>query len=172
MQSPMSPESGADTAARTRMRPLAAADIPRVAQFEREIARISFPEDPIDDLGFYERKLAAALGERKHLLLVLELYGEVVGWAWLAPRSNFVTKESYGDLRSFYIDARIRGTAAALRLMRACLDHCRAQGLKRMVGRTAATNEQMQALYRLVGFEPKHVTFELALDRARSDRAD
>lgn len=159
----------AELRARIRLRPLAEADIPAVARFEREIAHISFPEDPVDDLGFYERKLATALKERKSLLLLLDLDGAPIGWAWLAPRTNFVTKETYGDLRSFYIDKSYRGGFCALRLMRACLDYCREHRLKRIVGRTSVANENMQALYRLFDFEPRHVTFERVLDKAKRE---
>jgi GNAT superfamily N-acetyltransferase len=98
---------------------------------------------------------------------VLDLDGTAIGWAWLAPRVNFVTKETYGDLRSFYIAEPYRGGSSALRLMRACLDLAREHGLARLVGRTNAHNENMQALYRLFEFEPKHITFELFLDKAQ-----
>ena len=145
------------------VRPLRPADIPAIAEFEREIARISFPEDPVDDIAFYERKLAAAARDSKNHLIVLEQADRIAGWAWIAPRTNFITKETYGDLRSFYIAAPARGTACAMRLMRACLDFCREKGLSRVVGRTNAANVNMQAIYRLFEFQPKHVTYELFL---------
>lgn len=148
------------------VRPFGVEDIAAVAEFEREIARVSFPEDPVDDLEFYRRKLAAALNDRKSHAIVLDLEGEVIGWAWLSPRTNFVTKETYADLKSFYIDKRFRGSSCAIRLMRACLDYCRKHGLRRVVGRTNARNDNMQAIYRLFAFEPKHVTYELFIDEA------
>ena len=40
-----------------RLRPLRAEDIETVASFERDIAAISFPDDPITDLAFYKKKV-------------------------------------------------------------------------------------------------------------------
>jgi len=36
-----------------RLRPLQVKDVEAVAAFERDIAKISFPDDPITDLDFY-----------------------------------------------------------------------------------------------------------------------
>src|SRR5580693_4301182 len=46
---------------RVVLRRLEPEDVPVIAQFEREIAEISFPEDPVTDLAFYERKLNQAV---------------------------------------------------------------------------------------------------------------
>jgi GNAT superfamily N-acetyltransferase len=152
------------------LRRLTPADLPRVAAFEREIAEISFPEDPVTDLAFYEKKLRAAIDDRRAEAIIAEVGGAIAGWAWLAERENFTTKELYGDLRSFYVAAGFRSAAVALALMRACFDKARARGLARIVGRTAAGNEAMQAVYALTGFEAKHVTYELKLGDAAPRR--
>ena len=146
------------------LRRLTLADVPRIAEFEREIAVISFPEDPVTDLGFYERKLRATVDDARSDAIIAEIGGEIAGWAWLAERENFTTKERYGDLRSFYIAAPFRGAAPALALMRALIERGREQGYARIVGRTAATNEAMQAVYALTGFTAKHVTYEMRLE--------
>jgi GNAT superfamily N-acetyltransferase len=146
------------------LRLLQAADIPAVSEFERDIALVSFPDDPVTDLAFYEKKLRAAMGDPRAVALVAEKRGRVVGWAWLAERENFTTKERYGDLRSFYVARDERGGGVAFALMRACLEEGKRRDLKRLVGRTAATNEAMQALYDLYGFEAKHVVYELVTD--------
>lgn len=142
------------------VRHLRAEDVPTVAEYERDIACISFPEDPVTDLDFYARKLGAAIGDDRNELLVVDDGEAVVGWAWLTPRANFVTQEVYADLKSFYVDRHHRGTRCAFLLMRACLDYCAREGLPRVVGRTNASNENMQALYRMFSFEPRHITFE------------
>jgi ribosomal protein S18 acetylase RimI-like enzyme len=147
-------------------RRLTEADVPLVAGFEREIAEISFPDDPVTDLGFYEKKLRAAVDDRRADAIIVEVDGAVAGWGWLAERENFTTKERYGDLRSIYVAAPFRGPIVALALMRACIDAARARGLARIVGRTAADNAAMQAVYALTGFEPRHVTYEIKLDGA------
>jgi RimJ/RimL family protein N-acetyltransferase len=142
------------------LRRLRVEDVPTIARFEREIAEISFPEDPVTDLAFYERKLAQAVSDRKSEPMVGETDGRIVAWAWIGTRENFITHERYGELRSFYVAADFRGTGYALKLMRACMDYCATHGLARLSGRTHAANEAMQAVYQMYGFEAKHITYE------------
>jgi GNAT superfamily N-acetyltransferase len=141
-------------------------DVPVVARFEREIAEVSFPEDPVTDIAFYERKLRQAVGDAKSEPMVGETGGRIVAWAWIGTRENFITHERYGELRSFYVVADFRGTGYAMKLMRACLDYCASQRLARLTGRTHATNDAMQSVYRIFGFEAKHVVFERRVDAA------
>jgi len=142
------------------LRRLRVEDVPTIARFEREIAEISFPDDPVTDLAFYERKLTQAVSDRKSEPMVGEADGRIVAWAWIGTRENFITHERYGELRSFYVAADFRGTGYALKLMRACMDYCATHGLARLSGRTHAANESMQAVYQTFGFEAKHVTYE------------
>jgi RimJ/RimL family protein N-acetyltransferase len=145
---------------RVVLRRLQPEDVATVARFEREIAEISFPDDPVTDLAFYERKLGQAVTDRKSEALVGELDGRIVAWAWIGTRENFITHERYGELRSFYVVADFRGSGYALKLMRACLDYCARNGLARLTGRTHAANEAMQAVYQMYGFEAKHIVYE------------
>ena len=142
------------------LRRLKAEDVPTVAQFEREIAEISFPDDPVTDLAFYERKLRQAVADAKGEPMVGEAGGRIVAWAWIGARENFITHERYGELRSFYVVEDFRGTGYAIKLMRACLDYCATHGLARLSGRTHAGNEAMQSVYEMYGFEAKHVVYE------------
>jgi GNAT superfamily N-acetyltransferase len=148
------------------LRRLRAEDVPTIARFECEIAEISFPEDPVTDLAFYERKLNQAVGDPKSEPMVGETGGRIVAWAWIGTRENFITHERYGELRSFYVAEDFRGTGYALKLMRACLDYCATHGLARLMGRTHAANESMQAVYQTYGFEAKHVTYERKVEPA------
>jgi len=152
------------------IRRLAPGDVARVAEFERDIAVASFPEDPVTDLGFYEKKLRAAIDDRKAEPLVAVAGGELAAWAWIAARENFVTGEVYGDLRSFYVAPGFRAAGPGFRLMRHVLDIAKAKGFSRVAGRTAATNDAMQAIYGLYGFAPRHVTYEIALGPAPAPR--
>jgi GNAT superfamily N-acetyltransferase len=152
------------------LRPLAPGDIPAVALFEREIAEISFPDDPVTDLGFYERKLSQALGDGRNDAIVAVVGDRLAGWLWISARENFTTKERYGALRSFYVTPEHRGAGVAFALMRRAKDVAAARGYGKLVGRTAATNEAMKALYALYGYEAKHVVYELALDGAETQR--
>src|SRR5215813_3062873 len=151
------PENPAD---RVVLRRLAPEDIPVLAQFEREIAEISFPDDPVTDPAFYERKLRQAVTDGKSEPMVGETDGRIVAWAWIGARENFITHERYGELRSFYVVEDFRGTGYAIKLMRACLDYCATHGLTRLSGRTHAANESMQSVYEMYGFEAKHVVYE------------
>ncbi|HLH90995.1 MAG TPA: GNAT family N-acetyltransferase [Xanthobacteraceae bacterium] len=151
---------------RVVLRRLRAEDISVIAQFEREIAEISFPDDPVTDLAFYERKLNQAVGDPKSEPMVGEADGRIVAWAWIGTRENFITHERYGELRSFYVAADFRGTGYAMKLMRACLDHCATHRLAYLMGRTHAANEAMQSVYEMYGFEAKHVTYERRVEPA------
>jgi len=145
---------------RVVLRRLAPEDVPVVVQFEREIAEISFPDDPVTDPAFYERKLRQAVSDAKSEPMVGEADGRIVAWAWIGTRENFITHERYGELRSFYVVADFRGTGYAIKLMRACLDYCARNGLARLSGRTHAANAAMQSVYEMFGFEAKHVVYE------------
>jgi GNAT superfamily N-acetyltransferase len=148
------------------LRRLQVEDVPTIARFEREIAEISFPEDPVTDLAFYERKLTQAVSDPKSEPMVGETDGRIVAWAWIGTRENFITRERYGELRSFYVTQDFRGTGYALKLMRACMDYCATHGLARLSGRTHAANEAMQAVYQTFGFDAKHVTYERRIEPA------
>lgn len=150
-------ENPADRVVLRRLKP---EDVPVIARFEREIAEISFPDDPVTDLIFYERRLRQAMIDAKGEPMVGECDGRIVAWAWIGVRENFVTHERYGELRSFYVVEDFRATGYAMRLMRACIDYCAGQGLARLTGRTHAANEAMQSVYELYGFEAKHVVYE------------
>ena len=47
-----------------RLRPLEEKDLETVAVFEGEIAKISFPDDPITDVGFYVKKLKQLMANK------------------------------------------------------------------------------------------------------------
>ncbi|MBB4001899.1 MAG: GNAT family N-acetyltransferase [Aurantimonas endophytica] len=145
------------------LRDLELRDVDRVAEFEAAIAQRSFAEEAVTDLAHYRKKLGKLVKYGGDWTKVAERDGEIVGWAWVAPRQNFITGDEYADFRSFYVDGERAGSAASVMLLRAVLAHARAAGYTRIVGRTATSNEAMRALYRLAGFEEKHVVYELAI---------
>ena len=63
-------------------------DLPVLAVFERELARVSFPDDPITDLSYHEAKLRRALGAEPEGLVVLtaEDDHDIVGWLWVTGK--------------------------------------------------------------------------------------
>jgi GNAT superfamily N-acetyltransferase len=120
----------------------------------------------VTDLAFYERKLRLAVEDPKGAPMVGEIDGRIVAWAWIGTRENFITHERYGELRSFYVVADFRATGYAMKLMRACLDHCATHELARLMGRTHAANEAMHSVYEMYGFAAKHVTYERRVEPA------
>lgn len=144
-----------------RLRPLARADLERIAFMESEIAKVSFPDDPITDLSFYVKKLERLIGDNNAATFVAETEdGSVVGWSNVSIRRNFITKQAYGDYHSIYIDPSQRGTGLANRLADAVFDWCRAQKLDHVVFRTRATNEPMKAVLARVGFVATQIYYE------------
>ena len=147
-----------------RLRPLEAKDLEAVAAFEREIAKISFPDDPITDLGFYMNKLARVIGDDNAAAVVAEDATGVVGWAHVSKRRNFITKEPYADFHSIYISPSQRGTGVVAALAEAVFDFCRREKLDRVVFRTRATNEPMKAVLARLGFVPTQIYYEKHFD--------
>jgi GNAT superfamily N-acetyltransferase len=148
------------------IRTLREQDLDEVAAFEVEIARISFPDDPIVDPHFHRRKLAAAV-DRDGAFVARADEG-LAGWAWVTERENFGSKEVYADFRSLYVAPAYRGGRVTFALARACIEFCRRRGLGRMVGRTSASNREMQAVYQILGFTARHIVYELDLPEADS----
>ncbi len=150
-----------------RLRPLQVKDVEAVASFERDIARISFPDDPITDLDFYMKKVRKLIDDRGAATFVAEAGGEVVGWAYVSKRQNFITKESYADFHSIFVSLSQRGTGTAGKLVEAVFDYCRNEKLDRVVFRTRATNEPMKAVLTRVGFVPTQIFYErqITVDR-------
>lgn len=150
-----------------RLRPLQVKDVEAVASFERDIARISFPDDPITDLDFYMKKVRKLIDDRGAATFVAEAGGEVVGWAYVSKRQNFITKESYADFHSIFVSLSQRGTGTAGKLVEAVFDYCRNERLDRVVFRTRATNEPMKAVLARVGFVPTQIFYErqITVDR-------
>jgi RimJ/RimL family protein N-acetyltransferase len=143
-----------------RLRPLQVQDLEAVASYEREIAKISFPDDPITDLDFYIKKVRKLVDDRGAATFVAESGGEVVGWAYVSKRQNFITKESYADFHSIFVSPSQRGTGTVGKLVDAVFDYCRSEKLDRVVFRTRATNEPMKAVLARVGFVPTQIFYE------------
>jgi RimJ/RimL family protein N-acetyltransferase len=154
---------------KARLRPLRTEDIEIVASFERDIAKVSFPDDPITDLGFYMKKVGKLVDDRNAATFVAEDDTGVVGWAYVSKRQNFITKEAYADFHSIFVSPSQRGTGTADRLAEAVFDFCRRQKLDRVVFRTRATNEPMKAVLARVGFVPTQIFYEKAIELGDAD---
>jgi L-amino acid N-acyltransferase YncA len=158
-------------APRFTLRDFRTGDIDAVAGFEAEIARRSFADEAVTDLDHYRKKLGKLLkyGDDWTRVLVAS-DGDVIGWAWVAARQNFITGDSYADFRSLYVDGARAGPAAAVALLRAVMAHAEAKGFTRIVGRTATSNAAMRSLYQLAGFAERHIVYELDIGQASAQR--
>src|SRR5204863_6863923 len=145
---------------KARLRSLKTEDIEIVASFERDIAKVSFPDDPITDLGFYMKKVGKLVDDRNAATFVAEDDTGVVGWAYVSKRQNFITKETYADFHSIFVSPSQRGTGTVSKLCQAVFDYCASQKLDRVVFRTRATNEPMKAVLARVGFVPTQIFYE------------
>ena len=152
-----------DDAAGFRVRPAREEDLDAIAEFEIEIARVSFGDEAIEDPALHRKRVAAALGRPGEVTLVAVAApgdGPPVGWAWLSGRTNSLTGDRYGNFRSLAAaDIPARSEVAEL-LMAAVLQAADDAGYSRLTGKTHARNLGMRALYRKFGFEAAHLTME------------
>ncbi|MCL2708759.1 MAG: GNAT family N-acetyltransferase [Defluviitaleaceae bacterium] len=145
------------------VREATAADIPVLARYECEISLISFGDEAVSDPERHAAKLEKALSQKSGGMFVLEHCGRIAGWLWMDAKINFMTRETYANFRSFYVAADMRGGEAGEILLKKGLDWCEASGARRVVGKVAAGNVSMRALYKNAGFSATHITMELTL---------
>lgn len=160
---PLSPASS-----RYGVRRLEVSDLAAVAEFEVEIAKISFPDDPITDPEFHKRRLERSIEQDGAFVATDLTTNQVVGWALVVSRENFSLKERYADFKSLYIVPAYRGGALVFHLMVAVENFAELNGLTRIAGRTAASNEDMKAVYERCGYHAVHIAFERTLDPPRT----
>ncbi|HVQ89802.1 MAG TPA: GNAT family N-acetyltransferase [Mycobacteriales bacterium] len=138
-------------------------DLERIAEFEIEIARISFAEEAIVDPALHRKRVGKALGQPGEITLVAVAAGAVapLGWAWLTSRTNSLTGARYGNFRSLAVaDVPDRAELGEL-LLAAVLEAATAAGMTELVGKVHAGNLGMRTLYRKFGFEAVHLTMRL-----------
>jgi hypothetical protein len=158
---PRSPaESSMTTRPQARIRNVEPRDFDVVAGYECEIAKISFPDDPITDIGFYVRKVEKIARDADAAGFVAESDDGLIGWACVSTRQNFITKEPYADFHSIYLSPSARGSGVVAQLVQAVFEFCRERKLDRAVFRTRATNEPMKAVLARYGFVPTQMYYE------------
>jgi len=146
-------------------------DIPVLAIFERELARLSFPEDPILDLDYHAEKLRRSL-EREPAGMIVQTVradespagDEIASWLWLSTRRTLATSEAYGVLRSLYVRRRYRGHGLALSLAEYALRHFAARDVKKIMAKIHSENKAALQVLRRAGFEPLHTTLQFRLE--------
>jgi GNAT superfamily N-acetyltransferase len=146
------------------VRPARPEDVDRIVAFEIEIARISFPDDPITDPAVHAHKLSRAMEKDPRGMFVMEAGDKVIGWLWITINANFLTGEHYATFRSFAVAETWRGSPAPRAFFEFGIDWCKKEGVRRLTGKVHVSNASMRALYKLSGFQPTHLTMEMNLE--------
>ena len=146
-------------------------DLDWIARFECEIAASSFGNEAVTDLAFHKKRLSVSLGRQGAIVAETDR-GDIVGWALVSSRQNAVSGEVYGDFRSLFIVPEHRGGKLAFSLLSEVIDYGLRNEWTRLVGRTAANNKAMQAIYRIFQFEARHITYELSLKMPEAKTKD
>ena len=145
------------------IRPAMDGDLDALVDYEIEIARISFGDEAVTDPTLHRRRITGSLGKPDEVTLVAERDGAVVGWVWLSGRTNSLTGDRYGNLRSLATsDVPGRGAVAEL-LLDAALSAARDRGVSEVVGKVHMRNVNMRAVYAKFGFAAEHLSMRKAL---------
>ena len=145
-----------------KLRPAQEADLPAVVGFEIEIARISFPDDPIVDPEVHRKKLVKALERDRAGMFVAEDEGtrHVVGWLWVALNTNFLTGEQYATFRSLATTPGPESAAVAEAIFAHGIHYAQQKGVTEITGKVHVNNKSMRVIYRKFGFEAEHLTMK------------
>ena len=137
-------------------------DIPVLAMFEREIARLSFPDHPIEDLEYHAQRLRKAMAREPEGMTVLvdAESGEVLAWLWLATKTTLATGEHYGVVRSIYVRPVARRAGLGMMLAEYAMRHFQERGIPRVVATVHDANLVGARTLAKAGFERAHITFE------------
>lgn len=145
------------------VRPATAADLDPLVAYEIEIARISFGAEAVTDPALHRRRISGSLGKPDEVALVADRAGTVVGWVWLSGRTNSLTGDRYGNLRSLATsDGPDRGAVAEL-LLDAALAAAGERGVSEVVGKVHMRNVAMRAVYAKLGFAAEHLSMRKQL---------
>lgn len=146
-------------------------DLPVLAIFERELARLSFPEDPILDLDYHTDKLRRAMDREPEGMIVQTVVtddaragDEIAAWLWLMTKKTLATEEPYGVLRSLYVRRRYRRHGLALSLSEYALRYFARRDVKKIMAKLHADNTAARQVLRRVGFKPLHTTLQYRLE--------
>ena len=150
-------------AAEVTVRPATGDDVDQLVAYEIEIAGISFGDEAVTDPELHRRRVSGALGKPDEVALVAVRDGAVVGWVWLSGRTNSLTGDRYGNLRSLATsDVPGRGDVAE-QLLAAALAGARERGVSEVVGKVHMRNINMRAVYAKLGFAAEHLSMRKRL---------
>ena len=145
------------------IRPAAEGEIDALVAYEIEIARISFGDEALTDPALHRKRITGSLGKKDEVALVADLDGAVVGWVWLSGRTNSLTGDRYGNLRSLATSDVPGRSEIAERLLDAALEAARSFGVTEVVGKVHMRNVNMRAVYAKLGFAAEHLSMRKQL---------
>jgi hypothetical protein len=145
------------------VRPAAVEDLDVLVGYEIEIARISFGDEAVTDPALHRKRITGSLGKPDEITLVVDRDGAVVGWVWLSGRTNSLTGDRYGNLRSLATSDVPGRSAIAELLLEAALAAARERGVSEVVGKVHMRNVNMRAVYAKLGFAAEHLSMRKAL---------
>lgn len=146
------------------IRPARKEDLPAIIDFEIEIARISFPEDPIIDPEVHRNKLTKLMEREPEGMYVMAVEGRVIGWLWITINTQPLTRRTYGTLRSLAVHRDSRRSGAGRALLEFGVDYCLQNHTEWMVTKVFAENIPMRTLCLNLGFHIKHLSMEMRFD--------
>jgi L-amino acid N-acyltransferase YncA len=135
-------------------------DTDTLAQFEKEIAIISFGDEAIVDIEMHKKRIDKAIRMKSKGMFVIVHNDIIYGWLWLDVKSNFLTNDKYVNFRSFYITEEGRETDCSIQLMNHGMEFCKTKCVTSIVGKVHVNNLPMRMLYKHFGFESTHLTME------------
>jgi ribosomal protein S18 acetylase RimI-like enzyme len=137
-------------------------DLGDIVRFEIEIARISFPDDPVTDPDVHYKKLQKALERDREGMFVAEEKetGALAGWLWVALNTNFLTGEQYANFRSLAVAEGPRSAQVAELLFAHGIEYAHRQGVTEITGKVHVSNVAMRLIYRKFGFRAEHLTMK------------
>ena len=145
------------------IRPATDGDVDTLVGYEIEIARISFGDEAVTDPALHRRRITGSLGKPDEVTLVADRDGAVIGWVWLSGRTNSLTGDRYGNLRSLATSDVPGRSAVAELLLDAALSAARERGVSEVVGKVHMRNVNMRAVYAKLGFAAEHLSMRKAL---------
>jgi L-amino acid N-acyltransferase YncA len=139
-----------------------AEDIPVLAVFEREMARATFPSDPIEDLEYHAERLRKALTREPEGMIVLvdSESQEILAWLWTSVKRTLATGEQYGVLRSIYVRPSVRRCGLGTLLAQYALRRFESLGVSRVVATVHRDNLAAARTLSRAGFAAEHVTYQ------------
>lgn len=148
--------------AQTSTRHARAEDIPVLAVFERELARASFPSDPIEDMEYHSERLRKALAREPDGMIVLvdSQSQEILAWLWTSVKRTLATGERYGVVRSIYVRPSVRRCGLGTLLAQYALRRFESLGIDRVVATVHTENLAGARTLARAGFAAEQVTYQ------------